>query len=107
MLLVFHRFNRFLGLTKDQLAPAALAPAAIAPAALALTIPTVPPPSSSPVASPHNLSVSVAQTEYASVFLYLRKQLFSLTNLFGLFKNCFFIPHTTMQWSVSDYRLQY
>ncbi|XP_053486185.1 C-Jun-amino-terminal kinase-interacting protein 4 [Ictalurus furcatus] len=57
---VWKRFNRFLGLTKDQLAPAALAPAALAQAALALP---VPPPTSSPVGSPHKLSVSVSQTE--------------------------------------------
>lgn len=69
MLLVFLRFNRFLGLTKDQLAPAVLAPAAIAPAALALTVPPGPPLSSSPVGSPHILSVSGAQTEYAGFFL--------------------------------------
>ncbi|MCI4374456.1 hypothetical protein PGIGA_G00006500 [Pangasianodon gigas] len=55
---VWKRFNRFLGLTKDQLAPAALAPAA-----LALTVPPVPPPTSSPVGSPHKLSVNVTQTE--------------------------------------------
>lgn len=66
---MFLRFNRFLGLSKDQLAPAALAPAAFAPAALALTIPSVPSPTSSPVASPHNPHlVSVTQTEYV-VFL--------------------------------------
>ncbi|XP_060777996.1 C-Jun-amino-terminal kinase-interacting protein 4 [Neoarius graeffei] len=55
---VWKRFNRFLGLTKDQLAPAALAPAA-----LALTVPPVAPPTSSPVSSPHMLSVSATQTE--------------------------------------------
>ncbi|XP_060726163.1 C-Jun-amino-terminal kinase-interacting protein 4 [Tachysurus vachellii] len=61
---VWKRFNRFLGLSKDQLAPAALAPAAFAPAALALTVPSVPSPTSSPVASPHNPHlVSVIQTE--------------------------------------------
>lgn len=65
LVFVFHRFNRFLGLTKDQLAPAALAPAALAQAALALP---VPPPTSSPVGSPHKLSVSVSQTEYAGFF---------------------------------------
>lgn len=59
----FYRFNRFLGLTKDQLAPAALAPAA-----LALTVPPVAPPTSSPVSSPHMLSVSATQTEYVSFF---------------------------------------
>uniref|UniRef100_W5LIH2 Si:dkey-17m8.1 n=1 Tax=Astyanax mexicanus TaxID=7994 RepID=W5LIH2_ASTMX len=47
------RFNRFLGLTKDQLAPAA---------ALALTVPPVPSPTSSPVGSPHRLSVDPART---------------------------------------------
>ncbi|KAG7336036.1 hypothetical protein KOW79_000729 [Hemibagrus wyckioides] len=60
---VWKRFNRFLGLSKDQLVPAALAPAAFAPAALALTVPPVPPPTSSPVGSPHKLSVSVTQSE--------------------------------------------
>ncbi|KAF7708597.1 C-Jun-amino-terminal kinase-interacting protein 4 isoform X1 [Silurus meridionalis] len=60
---VWRRFNRFLGLTKDQLAPVALAPAALAPAALALTVPPVAPPTSSPVGSPHKLSVSMVQTE--------------------------------------------
>ncbi|XP_049336069.1 C-Jun-amino-terminal kinase-interacting protein 4 isoform X1 [Astyanax mexicanus] len=51
---VWKRFNRFLGLTKDQLAPAA---------ALALTVPPVPSPTSSPVGSPHRLSVDPARTE--------------------------------------------
>ncbi|MCJ8728601.1 hypothetical protein PDJAM_G00006440 [Pangasius djambal] len=55
---VWKRFNRFLGFTKDQLAPAALAPAA-----LALTCPPVHAPTSSPVGSPHKLSVNVTQTE--------------------------------------------
>ncbi|XP_053349931.1 C-Jun-amino-terminal kinase-interacting protein 4 [Clarias gariepinus] len=54
---VWKRFNRFLGLTKDQLAPAALAPAA-----LALTVPPRPSSLSSPVGSPHKLSVPVTQT---------------------------------------------
>ncbi|TSK34831.1 C-Jun-amino-terminal kinase-interacting protein 4 [Bagarius yarrelli] len=53
-----HGFNRFLGLSKDQLAPATFGSAA-----LALTVPPVHTPTSSPVGSPHKLSVSVAQTE--------------------------------------------
>ncbi|XP_066539607.1 C-Jun-amino-terminal kinase-interacting protein 4 isoform X2 [Hoplias malabaricus] len=51
---VWKRFNRFLGLTKDQLAPAA---------ALALTVPPVPSPTLSPVGSSHRLSVDRTQTE--------------------------------------------
>ncbi|XP_072535703.1 C-Jun-amino-terminal kinase-interacting protein 4 [Salminus brasiliensis] len=51
---MWKRFNRFLGLTKDQLAPAA---------ALALTVPPVPSPTSSPVGSPHRLSVNPTRTE--------------------------------------------
>lgn len=51
---VWKRFNRFLGITKDQLAPAA---------ALALTVPPVPSPTSSPVGSPHRLSVDRTRTE--------------------------------------------
>ncbi|XP_062847539.1 C-Jun-amino-terminal kinase-interacting protein 4 [Trichomycterus rosablanca] len=54
---VWKRFNRFLGLSKDQMAPAA---------ALALAVPPAPSPSSSPVGSPRHLSVDVPQTKSSS-----------------------------------------
>ncbi|XP_036440761.1 C-Jun-amino-terminal kinase-interacting protein 4 [Colossoma macropomum] len=65
---VWKRFNRFLGLTKDQLAPAA---------ALALTVPPVPCPSPcSPVGSPHHLSVDAAKTEGSLSPRLRRKELY-------------------------------
>ncbi|XP_017555951.1 C-Jun-amino-terminal kinase-interacting protein 4 [Pygocentrus nattereri] len=65
---VWKRFNRFLGLTKDQLAPAA---------ALALTVPPVPSPSPcSPVGSPHRLSVDPALPEGSLSPRLRRKELY-------------------------------
>lgn len=51
---VWKRFNRFLGLTKDQLVPAAT---------LALTVPPVSSSNPSPVGSPNNLSINVVQNK--------------------------------------------
>ncbi|XP_051577825.1 C-Jun-amino-terminal kinase-interacting protein 4 [Myxocyprinus asiaticus] len=54
---VWSRFNRFLGLTKGQLAPAT---------ALALTVSSSPAPTQTPLGSPQQLSVRQTQTESSS-----------------------------------------
>ncbi|KAI4877323.1 hypothetical protein NFI96_017307 [Prochilodus magdalenae] len=64
---VWKRFNRFLGLTKDQLAPAA---------ALALTVPPVPSPTCSPVGSPIRLSVDPTRAEVSLSPRLRRKELY-------------------------------